>query len=691
LEFCHWKFEVGVLSLEIGPRHDGEAMLQGSDLRNVGHSGDYPPMKLMLPLAFSFLALNMPAQTDNRLYPGNLPPLKSSSLIALPVGAVKPAGWLKDQLTIQANGLTGHLDEFWPSLRDSAWKGGAGDAWERGPYYLDGLVPLAYQLDDAKLKGIAQRYLDCILASGQPNGWFGPTKNKDRWPLSVAMKVLTQYYEATGDERVMALLKNYFRYLRDNPPDWPDKEWRGVRAMENVVPAYWLYNRTGDADILKVAESIQKNSFDWTGYFIEFPYRTPRPKEQYKPMHPTHVVNIAMAVKHPGVWYQQSGEERFKRAVYDGIKHLDEFHGQVGGRFGGDEHLAGRNPTQGTELCAIVEYMYSLEKLVEALGDPVLADRLEMLAYNCQPATCTPRYWAHQYDQQANQVLVTQAKRKWTTNGDGSNLYGLEPNFGCCTANMHQGWPKLVAHLWMATADRGLAAVAYGPCEVKAKVGEGVPVTLVEQTEYPFDGEIKITVDIPKPTSFPLRLRIPGWAEGATINAPGAIAVGTPGAFIIITRTWKSGDQVRINLPMKLRTEARFNNAVSLLRGPLYFSLKIGEQYKTLKTHHDILPVVDWEILPTTPWNYGLLVDRQNPAKSIKVKQRKVGKVPFDGESPPVVLTAKGKRIPAWGLEQNSAADTPASPVKAVGPTETLQLIPYGNTRLRITEFPVVE
>ncbi|MCX8157431.1 MAG: glycoside hydrolase family 127 protein [Verrucomicrobiae bacterium] len=639
--------------------------------------------------AFATCLMSAPQATD-AFYPTNRPPLQPAKFAALPVGAIRPEGWLLRQLTLQAQGLTGHLDEFWPSLRDSAWKGGTGDAWERGPYYLDGLVPLAWQLDDPKLKAIAQKYLDFILASSQPNGWFGPEKNKDRWPLAVAAKVLMQYHEATGDPRALQVLQNYLRYLRDNPPDWPDREWRGVRAMEHAVLALWYYNRTGDADALRVLESIHRNSFDWIGYFIEFPFREPRHRPPHPLRHDTHVVNLAMAIKYPGLWLQYSGDARAHHALYAAMGNLDQYHGQVGGRFGGDEHLAGRHPSQGTELCAIVEYMYSLEKLVEYLGDPALADRLEMLAYNCKPGTCTPDYWAHQYDQQANQVLVSRAKRRWTTNGDDSNLYGLEPNFGCCTANMHQGWPKLVAHLWMATPDQGLAAIAYGPCRVQARVADGAPATLRVETDYPFDETILVKVALDRPAAFPLYLRIPAWATNATLKVGARTLKATPGSFVHVQRNWKDGDTVQLRLPMPLRVERRYNNSAAILRGPLYFSLRIGEEFKELQRHHPTLPVVDWEVHPTTAWNYALLLDEKNPGKSFKVRRQPVGAMPFDNATAPVVLTGRGRRVPEWTLEQNSAAAPPASPVVAVGPLETLELVPYGCTRLRITEFPVL-
>src|SRR4051812_28920110 len=88
------------------------------------------------------------------------PELKAPAFEPLPMGSIKPAGWLKDQLRIQADGLSGHLDEFWPDIKESAWFGGKAEGWERVPYWLDGLVPLAYLLDDATLKARVKRSID---------------------------------------------------------------------------------------------------------------------------------------------------------------------------------------------------------------------------------------------------------------------------------------------------------------------------------------------------------------------------------------------------------------------------------------------------------------------------------------------------------------------------------------------------
>lgn len=650
-------------------------------------------------------------------YRNNPEPLIRDAYIQLPLGSVKPQGWLLDQLKDQAQGLTGNLDDFWPDLVNSAWKGGDGEAWERGPYYLDGLVPLAYTLDDSALIRKVKLWIEPILRSSSDSGWYGPAKNHDRWPLAVANKVLMQYYEATSDKRALDILTKYFRYLHDTKPDWPDKEWRGVRAMENAVTGYWLYRQTGEPWILETIKSIQENSFDWTTYYETFPWDSAAVAEKRIPLNwgpeglTAHVVNNAMAIKYPGLWYQQSKDDRFRKAVFAGIEKYDLNHGQVGGRFSGDEHLSGKSPDRGTELCSVVEYMYSLEQLYSIFGENSLADRLEALAYNALPGTTTPDMWAHQYDQQSNQVLVSNAKRAWSTNGDESNIYGFSPNFGCCLANMHQGWPKFVSSMWMATNDNGLALVTYGPSVVKANVAKGRQVTITEETEYPFDGKVKLTINTEKPVRFSIHLRIPEWTDSVIIKFKERTAIITKSDNYRINQKWKNGDQITIEFPMKLRFQRRYNNSVSLMRGPLWYSLRIDKEFRSIKTKYDNYGYkgsVDWEIIPKSAWNYGLLLDMNNPVRGISIAENETGRYPFadkgdmiwssdsgkyvvNEKEAPVVITARGIRIPEWTMKENSADLPPLSPVKPQGDPEIIKLVPYGCTRLRITEFPVMD
>jgi hypothetical protein len=656
-------------------------------------------------------------QEINTNYKNNPEPLLRNAYIRLPLGAVKPAGWLKSQLEAQAAGLTGNIDDFWPDLVNSAWKGGDAEGWERGPYFLDGLVPLAYLIDDNHLKDKVKIWMEPILRSSNDTGWYGPAKNKDRWPLAVANKVLMQYYEATGDKRAFDVLVKYFRYLHDTPPDWPHKDWRGVRAMENAVTGYWLYRQTGEAWILETIESIQKNGADWTGYYEKFPWDSAAAADKKIPHDGTpegmtaHGVNNAMAIKYPGLWYQQSKDTRFKDAVYSGILKYDKNHGQAGGRFSADEHLAGKSPVQGTELCTVVEYMYSLEELYEILGDNSLIDRLELLAYNALPGTTTPDIWSHQYDQQSNQVLVSITKRDWSSNFDDSNIYGLMPNFGCCLANMHQGWPKFVESMWMATNDNGLALVSYGPSIVKANVTKGNEVTITEETDYPFKGSVKLSVTTAKPCRFPIYLRIPGWADSITVRFKNKTTVVKGESQFKLNEKWKNGDQIIIEIPLKMHTEKRYNNSTVLLRGPLMFSLRIDKEFKSIKNNYDNFSYkgsVDWEINPKSEWNYGLLIDPNNIMRGLKMTENSIGKYPFADKGDmiwsadsgryipwtvdaPVLITARGMKIPEWGMKNNSADVPPMSPVKPAGDPEIITLVPYGCTRLRITEFPVMD
>jgi hypothetical protein len=648
------------------------------------------------------------AAASTRTIVHNRRPLAGNAFYPLPLGAVKPRGWLRAQLQIQADGLGGHLDEFWPDLGDnSGWLGGAGESWERGPYFLDGLVPLAYLLDDARLIAKAKRWVEWTVTHQRADGAIGPPKNTDWWPNMVMVKVLTQYQEATGDPRVIPLLTHYFAHHLAELQKAPLKEWAMYRWQDEVLGIVWLYNRTGDAALLELARGLQKQGFDWAGQFENFNYCGKVTKADAKLN--THVVNNAMALKTSAVWSLLSDRSADRAAVYRQFETMDRCHLMPSGVHSGDEHYAGRHPSQGTELCAVVEGMFSIEQVLAILGDPAFGDRLEQVAFNALPGTFSADMWAHQYDQQPNQVLCSLRPRQWTSNGNESNLFGLEPNFGCCTANFHQGWPKLVSSLWMRTPDGGLAVSAYGPSEVRTQVTNGgarpgatgaTDITIVEDTEYPFRDTINLTVTPARDTAFPLLLRIPAWTERATIAVNGEAVSDAikPGTFFRLERTWKAGDRVALTFPMPIRTTRWVNDAVALSRGPLVFSLKMGEDWRELTPSTDgrpgmknpaVPPAKDWEVHPTTPWNYALLLDMAQLSRSIEVKERPIGASPFSPTGAPIELLVRGRRVPEWTMVEGSAGDPPASPVASREAIEPLTLIPYGAAKLRVTVFPL--
>lgn len=626
----------------------------------------------------------------------NRVPLAPQPFQLLPTGAVKPAGWLKRQLAIQARGMGGRLDETWPDVGpNSGWLGGTGESWERGPYFLDGLLPLAWQLDDAALKAKAQRFIDWTLQSAKPDGMFGPRSNDDWWPRMVMLKVLTQYHELTGDPRVIPLMTNYFVHQLGALPARPLKDWGRFRWQDQLVSVVWLYNRTGDARLLELAALLKQQGFDWQALFADYPYRTKTTKASIgldkpdvagevpqglkDPALAVHGVNNAQGLKASPVWSVISGDAADRQAVHRQLATLDRYHGLPIGIYSADEHLAGRSPSQGVELCAIVEAMYSLEHALAITGDAALGDRIERIAYNALPATFTDDMWAHQYDQQPNQVQCSRAKGPWTTNGPDSNLFGLEPHFGCCTANFHQGWPKLTTSLWMASAEDGLAAAIYAPCEVHTQV-RGVAVQLRESTDYPFRNTIVIAVEPQRPVKFPIQLRIPAWAETAIIAVNGLPQpAARAGSFARLDREWRRGDRIEIAFVSTPRAVPGPDGETIFEQGPLVFALPIEERWSKLRQRG---LTADWEVRPAGTWAYAAM--RSSPIERV---ERPVGPVPFSRRDPPVVLVTSLRPVGNWSMTDGAADPVPTQPIIA-GAAKRLALLPYGAAKLRVTAFP---
>ncbi|MEN6339509.1 MAG: beta-L-arabinofuranosidase domain-containing protein [Clostridiaceae bacterium] len=667
----------------------------------------------------------------------NNPP-KSFFQTPAALGTVTPAGWLRRQFVVQKNGLTGHIDSLWEDLGEqSGWLGGNGENWERGPYYLDGLLPLAYALDDEALKQKAQKWIEWMLQSQSEGGFFGPMDNLDWWPRMVALKVLTQYHEATGDPRALELMDRYFRHQLTNLPNRPLAMWAVARGQEQLLPMLYLCRQTGADYLPELAKILREQTTRWGELFTNFPYtktthsylsrplfmlakrvtlisdwtgkrlkRLRKTKPHVKPQtkaqieqanaspflrafHETHSVNLAMALKLPALDALFGGDAAGVDASRAGLDALTRYHGLANGVFSGDEHLNGRSPAVGAELCLVAELMYSLQALLAVTGDAMYADRLEEIVFNAWPATFTADLCAHQYVQQVNQVEVSRKKRIWYDAYSEANLFGLKPNFGCCAANMHQGWPKLLGALWMTRPD-GFAAGVYAPCSARMTVG-AVAVRLAEETDYPFDGRIDVLIDAIENESnaldFTLYLRLPEWADAFELKLNGEAAVIAPEkGYLALKRTFRTGDRIELVLPMKPRTQYEAAGGCTVRVGALLLALPVEAKQRVVRGNP---PFADYELYPRSNWRFA--VD-PNELAHAAVERRAPGETPFVDDCPPLVLRLKMAPVPeqSWPMVCHSAGPVPL-PFAAAPETFTEQtLVPYGCTRLRIAQFPIV-
>ncbi|MBN1442426.1 MAG: glycoside hydrolase family 127 protein, partial [Planctomycetes bacterium] len=338
--------------------------------------------------------------------------LAALALRPLPLGSISPDGWLRRQLRLQADGLSGHLDEFWPDVGQSQWFGGKAEGWERAPYWLDGVIPLAWLLGDEALQAKVKRYIDHIIAAQRSDGWYAPypadagAKPYDLWAILLANKVLVQYHEATGDAAVLRAVGRNLKATLEALDRTPLFGWGQFRWFEGLIPVYYTYERTGEAWLLDLARKLHAQSFNYMEFYRGEDVTAPTPRRGLWRWD-KHVVNTGMALKAYALSWRITRLEEERAFATQMLEILDRCHGQVTGMFTGDECLAGKNPVQGTELCAVVEAMYSLEHLLTVTGDAAFGDRLERVAFNALPATFAPDMWSHQYDQQVNQVQCT--------------------------------------------------------------------------------------------------------------------------------------------------------------------------------------------------------------------------------------------------------------------------------------------
>lgn len=505
---------------------------------------------------------------------------------------------------------------FWDDVMDSVWIGGKADhsgaGHERGPYWLNGVVPLSAHLNatgdsnkttlKVDLQAQVQKWIYYILDHQLPSGWLGPDdgyggKGNTYWNGWNIAAALLQYADNQAFEgrasvaaRCNVAVLRYIKEVHRRMLTVPTSSWSQNRWQDWAYIAHWMMDQApqGEEQLLwDAAELTQQQSWDWDAYYEQTGVgRTGAYVGKTIPKFPEynvggwtmydHGVNNAMGTKSCAVWYRQSQNESDRKAAYQKLSMQDRYHGQPHGMFAGDECFGGRALNRGIELCAVVEQMYSFQHNFKVFGDPFWMDRCERIAFNSLPATIDPLQWRHQYLQQANEINAKYGLRQhvWQTDGPDSTGFGVAPNFGCCTANFNQGWPKFASNVFLSSPeDGGLVLAMIAPVTVRVPNDGGDTVAEVI-TDYPFGDIVTIKVSVNGTRAVPLYIRVPDWAIGAEVTINGEAPSSQPinGTLYKLVCDARASTTVVLSLHPKIRVEKTWGLPAQHLQPPVVYS-----------------------------------------------------------------------------------------------------------------------
>ncbi|CZR56508.1 uncharacterized protein PAC_06397 [Phialocephala subalpina] len=621
----------------------------------------------------------------------------------LSLGSIKPLGWFKDQLELEAAGLGGNMFDFYRFVHDARWIGGSTEYSaldEASPYWFNGLVPLAFGLGDTRIKSQVKYYLDYVLNHQQSDGWLGfetTRATRGLWARCLLLLGMIQYAEAdpTETNRIVdamhryvilahSMLQNNYTGLIVHGNDTFDTAGFGVgRTHEMHIPLQWLYEKYPRNNSQVIWETMELMiaggvswGADWRDFWVEGVY--PTVLYDSTPYNLSwvfiHGVNMAEGLRYPLSIYRMTDDEALKTQTRTAVDLLAKYHRSIAGTIIADEYISDLNPSRGAELCIAAEVMFSSAYIYQYLGDNDIADWTEQTAFNALPVSVSPDWWSHQYIQQENQP--------------------------CCTVNHPQAYPKFLANSVVGTADGGLAHVFLIATDVATTLDNDNAVFISVNTTYPFG--LSLTYTISAASAFPFYVRIPTWAEStSTISGPksGPATLVSPSDQGLQKVNIPAGESTTftIQLETQPRVLTRANNTAAVYYGALLYSLAITfNSSETAPRNYRTEAVLDNStidehchdhiITPTSPWNIAI-----DPSQISVVYANDMNELPnpiWELGAPPVEL-----RIAAVEIEWPTAFDTAADPpvdVKVTGTPFSARFVPYGSAKLHMAHLPVI-
>lgn len=630
-----------------------------------------------------------------------------------------------------ADGLPGHELDFYHYVKDNPWLGGDTEysgLHEAFPYWFNGLVPLAYGLNDLRLKNQIRGAAKYIISHQQQDGWLGPEtdlRRRNFWGRYPVFLGLMQLVEAeprkadTGSiipamhrfvDLMHSMLSNRHQGFVWHPGDLFDEQWGRSRAADMVLALQWLYEKYPQGNERNISDCMNlfyEQAYDWSYWFDQERYITADldmlPVELTNSLFPyIHVVNAGQGLKYGAVFRRLTKSDKLLESARKGVELTFTYHGTPSGSIIGDERLSGLSPVRGTELCAVVETMFSLSYLYQTVGDNDFADKCERAAFNALPVMVMPDWWAHQYVAQTNQQVSRDLRKTpfWNVGNIGQR-YGLEPNYPCCTVNHAQGYPKFLSAAFVRHGGSGIAHALLAPSEVRTTTVSGAKVHITCNTNYPFNHILYYNITADK--DFAFSVRVPSWAvqndSTVSINGDSPVTVSPDPHTGMHTTDVRAGATVLIyQLAGRPRVEQRAGHTVAVYHGALEYAVSVDGVYYSYPPQNypegSAPPKArDWKIEPKPNSTWAIAIDPSTlQFVSDSNSDEKISNPIFAEHAPPVAISALACEID-WETVDGDYASVPPKRGhrECLKKPFTIALKPYGSAKLHMAELPTVD
>lgn len=604
------------------------------------------------------------------------------------IEGMKAEGWMKEVLTTQRNGLTGHIQVAGAPFDKEGWGDATQkkmDRWEdfeQTGYWADGALRCGYLIDDPELTRRVKEWVDFQIDHPKEDGFIGPELH-NLWPHVVFFRVIMAEYSRNPSPRIIKALSNHYKnaarsqtLIKTGGPEWDFNE----RTMLHIEMLCWLYQQTNDAFFIEKAEDTYKAFCSRKSPFTMQAFLSDE-----VPI--VHSVSSFETLKIPVILYINTGKKEYLDAAIHGIQKVYKYHGLADGIPSGNEAHDGNMPNEVHETCCVSDAQWALGYFLQATGDVQWADLMEKICFNAAFSVVWKDFKSLQYYSSPNQVIArSNSSFCMYVGGQDRMAYRVAHGPACCNGNMNRMIPLFCSRQWMKKGDNGIVAAMYAPSSFTTKLkGSKNEITIQEETNYPFEETIRFRMKMKRSTPFSFWLRIPQWCKGAsiTVNGQAADIVCKAGTFVEVQRKFSDGDIIELKLPMKAKSVSMPYDGVAFERGPLVFSLNVKAQEEITETReHDGIKFQSRILTPLSEWNYAP-VDAEN----IEVVNSNDYSNLWNPETTPVRLKVKAVTVTNWQLYRDNF--TPYMPsVIRKGEEKVIELVPVGTTVLRMTVFP---